>query len=466
MDGLMPAIASSTLTGNAYVNGILGDYKWAANSLTYSFPTEASYYGSAYGSAENVTNFGVFNATQQTMARSALTMYASVANLHFTELTETATQHADLRLAMSDRPSSGWAYLPTTAAEGGDVWFNGSIGLYTSPVKGNYASFAFMHEIGHVLGLEHSHENGMPVDRDSMEYTVMSYRSYVGASTIAGLTNETWGYAQSPMLYDIAALQQLYGANYTTNSSNTIYSWSPTTGEMTTNGMGQGAPGGNKIFLTVWDGGGNDTYDFSKYVSNLSVDLRPGAWINTATNQLAKLSSDGSKIAAGNIANALLSQGDARSLIENAVGGVGSDVLTGNETANLLTGGAGKDKLSGLAGNDTLDGGSGADTLVGGAGADVFDFNSIKETPAGARDIIQDFVQGADHIDLRTIDASTVAVGDQAFSFIAAKSFTGQSGQLSFANHVLSGDVNGDKVADFQIYVSGVPALAARDFYL
>jgi Ca2+-binding RTX toxin-like protein len=268
------------------------------------------------------------------------------------------------------------------------------------------------------------------------------------------------------MLYDIAALQQLYGANYTTNSSNTVYSWSPTTGEMTTNGMGQGAPGGNKIFSTVWDGGGNDTYDFSKYASNLSVDLRPRAWTNTATNQLAKLSSDGSKIAAGNIANALLSQGDARSLIENAVGGAGSDVLTGNETANLLTGGAGKDKLSGWAGNDTLDGGSGADTLGGGAGADVFDFNSIKETPAGARDIIQDFVHGVDHIDLRTIDASTVAAGDQAFSFIAAKSFTGQSGQLSFANHVLSGDVNGDKVADFQIYVSGVPALAATDFYL
>jgi serralysin len=462
----MPAIASSTLTGNAYVDGILGDYKWAANSLTYSFPTAASYYGNAYGSAENVTNFGVFNATQQKMARSALTMYASVANLHFTERTETATQHADLRLALSDRPSSGWAYLPTTTAEGGDVWFNGSIGLYTNPVKGNYASFAFMHEIGHALGLEHPHENGMPVDRDSMEYTVMSYRSYVGASTTAGLTNETWGYAQSPMLYDIAALQQLYGANYTTNSGNTVYSWSPTTGEMTTNGMGQGAPGGNKIFLTVWDGGGSDTYDFSKYASNLSVDLRPGAWTNTATNQLAKLSSDGSKIAAGNIANALLSQGDARSLIENAVGGAGSDVLTGNETANLLKGVAGKDKLSGLAGNDTLDGGSGADTLVGGAGADVFDFNSIKETPAGARDIIQDFVQGVDHIDLRTIDASTVAAGDQAFSFIAAKSFTGQSGQLSFANHVLSGDVNGDKVADFQIYVSGVPALAATDFYL
>lgn len=463
----MPAIASNSLIGDAYVDSMLGNHRWAANSLTYSFPTDGSYYGNAYGSAENVINFGAFNAAQQKMARSVLTMYASVANLHFSERPETATQHADLRLAMSDRPSSGWAYLPNTAAEGGDVWFNGSIGLYTSPTKGNYASLAFMHEIGHSLGLDHPHDgNVMPGDRDSMEYTVMSYRSYVGASTTAGYTNETWGYAQSPMLYDIAALQQLYGAKYTTNSGITTYTWSPTTGEMTINGVRQGAPGGNKILLTVWDGGGNDTYDFSNYASNLTVDLRPGAWTSTAPNQLAKLYSDGSRVAAGNIANALLFQEDTRSLIENAVGGSGSDALTGNETANLLKGRDGMDKLFGLAGNDTLDGGLGADTLVGGAGGDVFDFNSIKDTPSGARDTIQDFMPGIDHIDLRSIDANTAVTGDQAFSFIAAKSFTGQSGQLNFANRVLSGDMNGDKVADFQVHVSSVPALAAADFYL
>jgi serralysin len=462
----MPAIASNSLTGNAYIDGMISEYKWAANSLTYSFPTRGSYYGTAYGSAENLTNFGELNSAQQKMARSALTMYASVANLRFTELAETATQHADLRIAMSDKPSSGWAYHSITAAEGGDVWFSGSTGLYTSPIKGNYASYAFMHEIGHALGLGHPHENGMPLDRDSMEYTVMSYRSYVGASTTAGLPNETWGYAQSPMLYDIASLQHLYGANYTTNSSNTLYSWSPNTGDMLINGVGQGAPGANKILLTIWDGGGKDTYDFSNYASHLRVDLRPGAWTTTATNQLAKLSADGSKIAAGNIANSLLFQKDARSLIENAVGGSGSDTLTGNETANVLKGGAGQDKLSGLSGNDTLDGGLGTDTLVGGAGSDIFDVNSVKETSLGARDTIQDFLQGVDHIDLRTIDASAVVAGDQAFSFIAARSFTGQAGQLNFANRMLSGDVNGDKVADFQICVVGLSALAATDFYL
>jgi serralysin len=69
--------------------------------------------------------------------------------------------------------------------------------------------------------------------------------------------------SQSFMKYDVAALQQLYGADYTTNASNSTNRWSPLTGEMSINGVGQGAPSVNKILSTVWDGGGVDTYDFS-----------------------------------------------------------------------------------------------------------------------------------------------------------------------------------------------------------
>ncbi|WP_114949095.1 M10 family metallopeptidase C-terminal domain-containing protein [Microvirga calopogonii] len=358
----MPAVVTAVPTGDAYIDGVLGDVKWAVNGFTYSFPASASFYGTPYGGGETANAFGALTPTQQATVRAALTMYASVANLTFTEMAETATRHADLRFAMSNTPGTAWAYFPTTNAEGGDAWFNRTD--YNSPAKGNYAYLTFVHEIGHTLGLEHPHESGMPGDRDSIEYTVMSYRSYVGASTTSGYTNETWGYAQSPMMYDIAALQHLYGANYATNSGNTVYAWSPTTGEMFINGVGQGAPGGNKILQTVWDGGGTDTYDFSNYATGVTIDLRPGSWTTTASTQLAKLHWDGSKTAAGNIANALLYNNDARSLIENAKGGSGDDIIVGNAAANTLWGGAGNDRLSGGAGNDTLDGGAGIDTAL------------------------------------------------------------------------------------------------------
>ncbi len=91
---------------------------------------------------------------------------------------------------------------------------------------------------------------------DQMAYSIMTYRSYAGASTTGGYTNETNGYAQTFMMYDIAALQTMYGANFNTNSGNTTYSWCATTGEMFINGVGQGAPGGNRIFMTLWDGNG------------------------------------------------------------------------------------------------------------------------------------------------------------------------------------------------------------------
>src|SRR5262249_12881685 len=160
---------------------------------------------------------------------------------------------------------TAWAYYPSTYAEGGDGWFHNS--TYDNPVKGNYAFLTFLHEIGHALGLKHGHETSgygaMTSAHDSMEYSIMTYRGYVGAPTSGGYTNEGWGFAQSPMMYDIAALQSMYGANYGTQAGDTVYSWSATTGQEFVNGVGQGPPGGNRVFTTVWDGGGIDTYDFS-----------------------------------------------------------------------------------------------------------------------------------------------------------------------------------------------------------
>jgi serralysin len=524
----MPALATYSLTGDPYIDGLLGATKWAGTSFTYSAPGKSSYYGSQYGSGEPNDNFAALNSTQKSVVDTTLATYASVTNLTFSKIAETGSNHADLRFAMSDKPSTAWAYFPSTAPEGGDAWFNNSRGYYDNPVKGNYAYSTFLHETGHALGLEHPHtDNVTPVDRDSLEYSVMSYRSYVGKSLNSGYTNEAWGYPQSLMMYDIAALQHLYGANYETNGGKSTYSWSPTTGEMFINGVGQGAPGANLIFLTVWDGGGVDTYDFSNFTTNLDVDLRPGQWTTTSTAQLAKLHYDGSEIATGNIANALQANGDPGSLIENARGGWGDDVIRGNQADNKLWGGRGDDVLNGGAGDDMLRGGSGddilrggsgddvliggpghdrltggagadilrggggndvlvggkgndrlvggsgddrlvggpgADLLVGGGGADTFVFRSAHHSSPDATDTIRDFVSGLDTIDLRAIDADVTMAGNQAFSFIGSKPFSHTAGELTFRNDSLLGDTDGDGQADLQIDFVGVSMLA--DNYL
>lgn len=371
---LLAAITSVTRPADPYTNALLGEYKWASGNLTYSFPTSSADYGVGYYQNEP-NSFGALNAAQQDAARAAFANYAAVANVTFTEQIGADAAVATLRLAMSDVPSTAWAYYPNTAPEGGDAWFNKSD--YSSPFKGNYAYTTFLHEIGHSLGLEHPHENGMPLDRDSMEYSVMSYRSYVGASTTMGYTNEEWGFAQSLMMYDIAAVQQMYGANFSTNNGNSTYSWSPSTGEMLVNGVGQGTAGDNKIFQTVWDGGGTDTYDFSNYSTNLTINLQPGGWTTTSNAQLAKFHYSGSLIADGNIANALQYNGDPRSLIENAIGGSGYDTVIGNAAANLLYGGGGDDYLFGLGGNDRFFAEAGADSMDGGDGFDYMDYSSV-----------------------------------------------------------------------------------------
>jgi Tryptophan-rich Synechocystis species C-terminal domain/Bacterial Ig-like domain/Peptidase M10 serralysin C terminal/Bacterial Ig domain/RTX calcium-binding nonapeptide repeat (4 copies) len=356
----VPATSSVTPSGISYVDYVDSGMKWATGNLTYSFPTSASFYvgmnGSAYGSGEENVGFKAFNAVQQAATTSILNMYSQVANVTFTQIAETSTQSATLRYAGSSQPSTAWGYYPSSMPEGGDAWFNSTNGWYANPVVGNYGWLTIIHETGHLLGLKHPQDvsgafGAVPVSADSLEYTVMSYRSYIGASTTSGLTNATWSFPQTLMMYDIASLQYMYGANYNTNNTDTVYKWNPATGQETINGVAQAAPGGNTIFMTTWDGGGNDTYDFSNYTTNLSVSLQPGTWTTVSSTQLANLGAGHTAI--GNIANAYLYNNNPASLIENAVGGSGSDVITGNIANNKLTGGAGNDTLDGVSGNDT-----------------------------------------------------------------------------------------------------------------
>jgi hypothetical protein len=442
----MTGITSVSATGDADIDGLLSGVRWNTTNLTFSFPSSGSLYGFFYANGEPTNNFQAFNSTQQDAVRSVLTNYSAVINVTFTEMTETTSQHADLRFAHSSSPSTAWAYYPSSTAEGGDAWFNPN-GWYANPIEGTYAYQTMLHEIGHAMGLDHGqasdHFGAMTYAHDSMEYSVMTYRSYVG-HPLGGYTNEYGGYAQSLMMYDIAALQTMYGANYNTNSGATVYSWSATTGQMSINGIAQGVNADNRIFETLWDGGGIDTYNFSNYATDLTVNLRPGEWTTTSSAQLANLG--GGHMAAGNVANALMYNGDTRSLIENANGGSGNDSISGNTAANLLWGNGGNDTLSGLEGNDVLDGGSGNDTLIGGVGSDTFVFAS-----SYAADVVTDFALASDRVDLSAMTSVTgfsnlLSLGSQVgssavFNFGGGDTLTLQNvqlGNLSSSNFVLA----------------------------
>jgi serralysin len=193
------------------------------------------------------------------------------------------------------------------------------------------------------------------------------------------------------MIADIAALQHMYGANYSVNDGNTRYSWKPDGGETLVNGKVGIDPGGNRIFATIWDGGGrHDSYDLSAYSNNVFIDLAPGGFSKFNGRQVADLGyyeGAGLHKASGNIYNALMYRGNTESLIEDAIGGSGSDKLFGNKVANHLDGNAGDDKFYGAAGNDTFDGGAGADTFYFKAGWDhdkVTNFQGIDKINVAA----------------------------------------------------------------------------------
>ncbi|AIC25934.1 hemolysin-type calcium-binding protein [Rhizobium etli bv. mimosae str. IE4771] len=432
MTNLITSTKDVSLTGDQKVDGLVNGTAWDG-TITYAFPSTSTSY--AYSGEKNYA-FSSISSQQRSLALFFMEeSYGNAANDGFSvegftnaNFAAGSADTATVRFAQSSLPSTAWAYTPNIGGHGGDVWFGtgyaGTEDDYRLPRFGNYAGHTLAHELGHALGLKHAHEAGYPnttlVPRayDSLEFTIMTYRTYVGDNG-DGYEYEHDGAPQTFMMLDIAALQEMYGADYSTNSGDTVYKWNPNQGITYVNGVAAITPVANRIFATIWDGGGTDTYDLSAYTTALKIDLRAGGYSVFSQGQLADLGGGPNNgYARGNIFNALLYHDNVASLIENVKAGSGSDTIVGNEADNTLWGNAGNDTLTGDSGNDTLDGGTGIDKISGGVGNDVYIVDNTNDT------VIENANEGTDTV-RTTVGDFTLGTNVENLTYIGTDGFAG-----------------------------------------
>lgn len=334
--------------------GVLGLGFWnfptPSLELTYNFPTTVpSYY--CTGGYDQCDDNAPLEPNMRAAVRDALDIYETFFDVRYIEVS--ALELADVSFMLTDAvPDAGaFAYAPGTVGVydvAGDQWGTLSEGglQFTNP--GEFGHFVWLHENGHSLGLTHSF-SGNPVLPEPMDNSRYSVMSYTGAPEFQ---NSGGGelFPATPMLYDVMALQTLYGANPTYRLGDTQIK----------------IPANSNLPHMVYDAGGTDTFNLNSHTASAEIDLRQGQFSSVG----------------GVVDNVGIAWGVD---IENARGGKGNDEVRGNELANLLFGNNGNDVLEGRGGQDLLRGMAGNDTFVWSIG-DGFDV--IREEYGAGRDEI------------------------------------------------------------------------------
>ncbi|MGQ9366969.1 M10 family metallopeptidase C-terminal domain-containing protein [Azospirillum sp. ST 5-10] len=291
----------------------------APATLTYRFedrmPTDRPW--------GQVDGFEALDESERAVVRDLLTRYEAVANVRLVEAADGVD--ADISFGSASMRGMGgntqfyYDYRYDGAGQVTSRDLDALVLVHRAiPLDSAYGRDVMLHEIGHAFTLKHpgAYDAGgasapgpfLADDQDNNLFTVMSYNA----------NPHTHEGCDSLALYDIAALQQRWGANLGTGAGDDVY----TTPEP----------------ATLWDAGGVDRLDFSAYATNQRLDLGAGHFSSVA-------GPDDFAIAFG-------------VTIEQATTGAGNDRLVGNGADNRLDGGAG---------NDVLVGGAGADRFVFGA---------------------------------------------------------------------------------------------------
>lgn len=229
--------------------------------------------------------------------------------------------------------------------------------------EGTFGYQAMLHELGHALGLKHPFNKTLIEGPYNWDNTIMEYE----AGMVVGypISFDEYRFAVSPMVYDIAAAQQIYGEKTDVTSGNDTYTLT----------------GKDAKAWTLWDADGVDTIKLAELPeapeSPLVFDLRGDGTVNADGTvnwiqygkERVSLALDPKPAVEGMPLSAFTKHIE----IENFIGSkLYSNYIYGNTVKNKLAGGDMKDILIGDGDEDELRGGGGTSVigniLVGGYG--------------------------------------------------------------------------------------------------
>ena len=339
-----PSSAPAPLTGIRLVDALTTGYRWNLDgSRTINFAIANGFSGEVWASPPSL-------ARQVNQALQSFATFIDV-RFNYTGYFSTpleAAPFSEITVSVDGTgrfmPSGSiWAighfpalvYNMTYIGQAGDVYLNlrSSAARLPSYEPGGEGFALLLHELGHALGLKHTHDSGgtgrptlaslglRSLDQDWA--SIMSYNDGFAWNQLA------WD-PTTPMILDIIGLMYLYGPNQATNAGDTTHVLRAT-----------------NHYTSHWDASGIDTLNFATAGEAWTIDLDLGLERTIGVRMgFAGPTTDAAAVTPRSL-NWLL--GD----YENIVGTNYSDSIKGNDLRNVIYG---------ISGNDTISGGGGVDT--------------------------------------------------------------------------------------------------------